>query len=513
MNYAFARRFRPKTFAEVVGQEHVVKALQNAYLQGRVHHAYLFSGTRGVGKTTLARILAKSLNCLGNTLPEPCNACASCLAIDEDRFFDVLELDAASHTGVDNMRDILSSTNFTPVVGKNKVYIIDEAHMLSKAAFNAMLKTLEEPPPHTTFVLATTDAEKIPATIRSRCLQFNLRRLSAEMIVAQLQRILAQEKIVADDGALTLLAENADGSLRDALSLLDQAVAYGSAQVTLEAVAGMLGLGHKSTLDNLLVALAKEDGRALLQCAESLEALGCNWQNILDRIARALTETAKVQLQLTETKDPIIKHLMVHTPETIQLWYQIATYGRRDLPYAPSEFIGATMTLLRMLAFTLEDMVTQSTPSPELPNLPTPASSMPTMPREAKEKAPLLDESSWLKLVKDLSLTGKAAILAYQLALQKDQGDVLSCTVPASFFNPTYMAKETLDMLGKAVSAKLGRDVRLEVNVGDGKSLAVYEKEEAQRLQQLAQQDPLLQEIQNRFSAEIVDIRRKGEDS
>jgi len=180
MNYAFARRFRPKTFAEVVGQEHVVKALQNAYLQGRVHHAYLFSGTRGVGKTTLARILAKSLNCLGNTLPEPCNACASCLAIDEDRFFDVLELDAASHTGVDNMRDILSSTNFTPVVGKNKVYIIDEAHMLSKAAFNAMLKTLEEPPPHTTFVLATTDAEKSPPPSALVTCNSNLRRLSAE---------------------------------------------------------------------------------------------------------------------------------------------------------------------------------------------------------------------------------------------------------------------------------------------------------------------------------------------
>jgi DNA polymerase-3 subunit gamma/tau len=507
---ALARRFRPKTFSEVVGQSHVVKALQNSIARGNAHHAYLFSGTRGVGKTTLARILAKSLNCLSNnTAPEPCNRCTACLAIDEGRFFDVLELDAASHTGVDNMREILSSTNFAPVVGKNKVYIIDEAHMLSKAAFNAMLKTLEEPSAHTTFVLATTEAEKIPATIRSRCLQFNLRRLASDAIVLQLQQILAQEKIAADDIALKLLAENADGSLRDALSLLDQAIAYGNASVSLESVETMLGIGHKNTLDALLLALAEENGQKLLQCAESLDALGCNWGSILDQIARALAEATKVQLQLAAAANPVIERLAGHAPETIQLWYQITAYGRRDLPYAPSEFIGATMTLLRMLAFTLEDVPGHAITSPKTK---APATSAPLITPEKSPGKPAiekLNESSWLKMIQSLSLTGRSAVLAHQLALRQDQGDVILCVAPSSF--SAYITKASIEMLGKAISEKLGRNIQLDVQIGEGKSLAVHEKEEQQKLQQLAHEDPMLQEIQNRFSAEIIDMRRKGE--
>src|SRR5881398_1873241 len=296
MSYqALARKWRPKTFAELSGQEHVVKALSNALARGRLHHAYLLTGTRGVGKTTIARILAKSLNCSTGVTPTPCGVCAACTDIDSGRFIDLLELDAASNTGIDNMREILDNARYAPTVGRYKVYLIDEVHMLSKAAFNSMLKTLEEPPEHVKFVLATTDPQKIPVTVLSRCLQFNLKPLPPTLIATRLAQILDAEKIAHDEGGVALIARAAQGSVRDALSLTDQAIAYAAGAVTLDAVQGMLGALDQSYLVRLLDALAREDGADLMAVADEMASRSLSYNGALQDLGTLLHRIALAQ--------------------------------------------------------------------------------------------------------------------------------------------------------------------------------------------------------------------------
>lgn len=352
-----ARKWRPKTFADLVGQEHVVKALQNALDEGRLHHAYLLTGTRGVGKTTIARILAKSLNCENAQHGEPCGICESCTQIDAGRYVDLLEIDAASNTGIDNIREVLENAQYAPTAGKYKVYIIDEVHMLSKSAFNAMLKTLEEPPEHVKFILATTDPHKVPVTVLSRCLQFVLRNMTSQQVADHLAHVLDSEKIAYEPPALQLLGRAAAGSMRDALSLLDQAIALGSGKVAEQDVRQMIGAVDKQYLYELLTGIINQDGAALTAKAQEMAACAVGFDNALGELAILLQHLALIQAVPSalahDDPDSDILHRLAQniSGEQIQLYYQIAVHGKRDLSLAPDEYAGFMMTLLRMLAF------------------------------------------------------------------------------------------------------------------------------------------------------------------
>ena len=352
-----ARKWRPRDFASLVGQEHVVRALTHALDQQRLHHAYLFTGTRGVGKTTLSRILAKALNCETGITSTPCGVCKACREIDDGRFIDYVEMDAASNRGVDEMAALLERAIYAPVDARFKVYMIDEVHMLTNHAFNAMLKTLEEPPAHVKFILATTDPQKIPVTVLSRCLQFNLKQMPATHIVGHLEHVLSDEHIGFEAQALRLLARAADGSMRDALSLTDQAIAYAAGTVSEEAVRGMLGALDQSYLVRLLDAVAQGDGAAVLAVADEMAARSLSFSvalqdlsSLLHRIAWAQYAPASVLDEWPEAED-IRRFAAALAPRDVQLYYQIATIGRSELSVAPDEFAGFTMTLLRMLAF------------------------------------------------------------------------------------------------------------------------------------------------------------------
>jgi DNA polymerase-3 subunit gamma/tau len=363
MSYqVLARKYRPKNFETLVGQEHVVRALSHALQTGRLHHAYLFTGTRGVGKTTLSRILAKSLNCIGpdgsgGITAQPCGVCNACVAIDAGRFVDYIEMDAASNRGVDEMAQLLEQAVYAPSNARFKVYMIDEVHMLTNHAFNSMLKTLEEPPPHVKFILATTDPQKIPVTVLSRCLQFNLKQMPPGHIISHLDDILGQEGITFEQSALRLLAQGAHGSMRDALSLTDQAIAYAAGQVTLDAVQGMLGALDQSFLVRLLDALAAQDGADLMAVADEMASRSLSYNGalqdlgtLLHRIALAQSVPSAVPEDLPELAD-IMRLAQVFDAQEVQLYYQIAVHGRNEMGLAPDEYAGFTMTLLRMLAF------------------------------------------------------------------------------------------------------------------------------------------------------------------
>jgi len=363
MSYqVLARKYRPKNFETLVGQEHVVRALTHALQTGRLHHAYLFTGTRGVGKTTLSRILAKSLNCIGldgggGITAQPCGVCDACSAIDAGRFVDYIEMDAASNRGVDEMAQLLEQAVYAPSNARFKVYMIDEVHMLTNHAFNAMLKTLEEPPAHVKFILATTDPQKIPVTVLSRCLQFNLKQMPPGHIISHLDNILGQEGISFEQSALRLLAQGAHGSMRDALSLTDQAIAYAAGQVTLDAVQGMLGALDQSYLVRLLDALLAQDGADLMAVADEMASRSLSYNGalqdlgtLLHRIALAQSVPSAVPQDLPELAD-IMRLAGAFDAQEVQLYYQIVVHGRNEMGLAPDEYAGFTMTLLRMLAF------------------------------------------------------------------------------------------------------------------------------------------------------------------
>ncbi|UJB31571.1 DNA polymerase III subunit gamma/tau [Chromobacterium sp. Beijing] len=358
MSYqVLARKWRPKRFADLVGQEHVVRALTNALKEQRLHHAYLLTGTRGVGKTTIARILAKSLNCETGTTAEPCGECSACRQIDTGRFVDLLEIDAASNTGIDNIREVLENAQYAPTSGRFKVYIIDEVHMLSKSAFNAMLKTLEEPPAHVKFILATTDPQKVPVTVLSRCLQFSLRNMTPQQVAGHLAHMLDVEGIAYETPALALLGRAASGSMRDAQSLLDQAIAYGLGEVKEDGVRAMLGAVDRRYLFALLQALAAGDGPQLMAEADGLAERGVSFEGALSELAVLLQQLALMQTvpqavaQDEPERDALQALADAIAPQDVQLYYQIAIHGRKDLALAPDEHAGFNMTLLRMLAF------------------------------------------------------------------------------------------------------------------------------------------------------------------
>ncbi len=370
MSYqVLARKYRPRSFDTLVGQAHVVQALKNALDQKRLHHAYLFTGTRGVGKTTLARILAKALNCENGISSSPCGTCSACTEIDQGRYVDLIEVDAASNTQVDNMRDLLDNAQYAPTQGQFKIYIIDEVHMLSKSAFNAMLKTLEEPPEHVKFILATTDPQKVPVTVLSRCLQFNLKQMPSASISEYMEKILKEEAINYEINAIYLIAKAANGSMRDALSILDQGIAYCVGTIEEATIKKMLGAIDQSYLFNLIQAVIDQDGQKVIEIAKHMDERNLSFEAALNDLANliqiiSVTQAIPESLEVSYLdRDQVITLSKKISAEQLQLLYQITILGRRDLYLAPDEYAGFTMTLLRMLSFAPQDAVIAKNPA------------------------------------------------------------------------------------------------------------------------------------------------------
>jgi DNA polymerase-3 subunit gamma/tau len=472
MSYqALARKWRPRTFESLVGQEHVVKALRNALDQKRLHHAYLFSGTRGVGKTTLARILAKCLNCETGISSRPCGKCSACMEIDSGRFVDLIEVDAATNTKVDEMRQLLENSVYAPTRGRFKVYVIDEVHMLSTSAFNAMLKTLEEPPEHIKFILATTDPQKIPVTVLSRCLQFNLKQMPAHAIASHLEAILAEERLPAEAEAIRLLAECARGSMRDALSLLDQAIAYSAGNVTEQAVRSMLGTIDDSFLYSILEGLARGDSAAVLAIAEDMRSRSIGFDGALQDLGKLLHRVALAQAApgVVDAQGSMRERLVALAraldPEEVQLYYQIAIHGRQDLPFAPDEFAGFTMTLLRMFAFApgardAGKSQGSGQPGGERSETARPEGKPHGSP-QAGPREPF--DGDWPKLANSLNLGGIAKQLAQASELGSFDGEALELCVPPA---AKHLAEKSFqEKLRGALQERFGKPIRLTVTI------------------------------------------------
>ena len=526
-----ARKWRPKNFAQLAGQEHVVQALTNALTQNRLHHAYLFTGTRGVGKTTIARIFAKSLNCENGITAEPCGVCSACTEIDSGRFVDLIELDAASNTQVDNMRELLESALYAPSSGRFKVYIIDEVHMLSKSAFNAMLKTLEEPPAHVKFILATTDPQKIPVTVLSRCLQFNLKQMPPALINSHLQYVLGQENIPYENGALNLVARAAQGSMRDALSLMDQAIAYSSGKVDESLVRTMLGAIDQGYLFDLLQLLRAGDGAGLLRIADDMAIRSIAFEAALQDLATLLHRIALAQTipQAIADDEPERARLMElaqqFTPEEIQLNYQIAIHGRNEIDLAPDEYAGFTMTLLRMLAFATQAMtanVGQSAPRASLVKsspsslVGIPSKQIVSEPLQAIQAAPHQNQIGtanldWNTLLSQLNLQGMARELAKNCMLKSftEGRVVLSLSPQHKHLQSNKIAQEKLQ---SALKDYFVKPIHLTVELGISKDVAtpaVVEQHEKQTRQQQAEeaikQDIFVREAQAQLGAQLIE--------
>jgi DNA polymerase-3 subunit gamma/tau len=530
MSYqVLARKWRPKTFADLSGQEHVVTALANSLERGRLHHAYLLTGTRGVGKTTIARILAKCLNCITNGVTAtPCGTCAACVDIDAGRFVDLLELDAASNTGIDDMRAILDNARYAPTAGRYKVYLIDEVHQLSKPAFNSMLKTLEEPPEHVRFVLATTDPQKIPVTVLSRCLQFNLKPLPPPVVAARLAYILGEEKIAFEQGGVDLIARAAQGSLRDGLSLLDQAIAFGAGDVKEAVVRQMLGTVDREHVYRLVDALAAGDGKALLAESDALAARGLSSALVLEELATLFHRIAVAQVvpdaaSVFDDASRVADYATKFPAETVQLHYQIATKGRADLELAPDEATGVSMTLLRMLAFAPESAgsIPRAAPGPAPRQAAAPSSSnvasmahAASKPAAAAAPPPVreivalpADLTTWPAFVAGLKLTGMAAQLAAQTELKSIAGNALTLALPAAF---KHLAdKAYSDKLKVALEQATGRKLLLAFEVGapTDSSLAstqMRERAEASAKREAAFRDePFVRDLVARFDGQV----------
>ncbi len=483
-----------------------MRALRHALERKRLHHAYLFTGTRGVGKTTLARILAKCLNCETGITPEPCGKCSSCTEIDGGRFVDLLEVDAATNTKVDEMRQLLETAQYAPTRGRFKVYVIDEVHMLSTSAFNAMLKTLEEPPEHLKFILATTDPQKIPVTVLSRCLQFNLKQMPPASIVAHLSKLLGEEKIAFEREALPLIARAAAGSMRDALSLLDQAIAHGGGKVTAAGVSDMLGAMDQSYLLRLMETVAAGDAPGAVAIADEMQGRSLSFDAALCDMASLLLRVALVQTVPDSLDDELPERPRIAAlagqldPESTQLYYQIALQGREDLPLAPDEHAGFVMTLLRMLAFRPEG---RSAGQP-LPSA-GPKAVQVKSEGKARPKAALPD---WPELVQRLPVTGAARELARNAELRGRENGMFDLVVPKS---KAYLAgRNYQEKLKTALEQHLASAVTVKVSVGDvtGATAAALESGERDARQAEAARavhaDGFVQDLVNLFDGKII---------
>ena len=532
MSYqVLARRWRPKTFSELVGQEHVVRALSNALDNDRLHHAYLFTGTRGVGKTTIARILSKSLNCETGVGSQPCGECSVCREVEEGRFVDLIEVDAASKTGVDDTRELLDNVPYAPVRGRYKVYLIDEVHMFSNHSFNALLKTLEEPPPHVKFLLATTDPQKVPVTVLSRCLQFGLNRLPVEQIEKQFEHILGAENIQADKEALYLIARAADGSMRDGLSLLDQAIAFGGGTVQLEPVRDMLGVVAADELPKMLADVHAGDGHAVVQSIQALAQAAPDFSALLkDLLALlhrlSLLKHAPDAWQSGWGDASALQSLADQlTPEDIQLYYQIGLVGQRDITLAPDMQSGFEMVLLRMMAFrpgAVSEATTPKTAPVKKPAVPQPTSTSelveaakssepktePTLaPNQAPPPLTHVDLMDWHKVLPRLDINGMAAQLAANCMPIGQDGNVLTLSVAENF--ASMMGSTAEKRLLEALQRFAGNNLKLKLQSGQASDTPAERAQvAAENRQQQAEHDvlndPFVRGLQETFDAEVV---------
>ena len=535
MSYqVLARKYRPRSFDTLVGQAHVVQALKNALDQKRLHHAYLFTGTRGVGKTSLARILAKALNCEKGISSTPCGSCSACTDIDQGRYVDLIEVDAASNTQVDNMRDLLDNAQYAPTQGQFKIYIIDEVHMLSKSAFNAMLKTLEEPPEHVKFILATTDPQKVPVTVLSRCLQFNLKQMSSASISEYLEKILKEEAINYEINAIYLIAKSANGSMRDALSILDQGIAYCGGTIEEVTIKKMLGAIDQSYLFNLTHAVIDQDGSKVIEIAKQMDERNLSFDAALNDLAN-LIQMISVAQAIPESleasyleRDQVIALTKKISAEQLQLLYQITILGRRDLYLAPDEYAGFTMTLLRMLSFIPQDSVTSKTSVPLRKDIATQAIKLEPVIKpsetsldssEDKKKIEVLDvatddepkvtrsfDGNWRGLVDQLKL-GLVKALAQQSELVsfKDNEMILSIADEHKhLLNETYQKK-----LEVSLSEYFNQRIKLVIlQKGANNSPLKQKQEERSTLMKDTEhailQDQFVKSLLNEFNAEII---------
>jgi DNA polymerase-3 subunit gamma/tau len=531
MSYqVLARKYRPRDFSTVVGQEHVVRALTHALTENRLHHAYLFTGTRGVGKTTLARILAKALNCVGpdgngGVTATPCNVCGPCTAIDAGRFVDYIEMDAASNRGVDEMVQLLERAMYAPSSARFKVYMIDEVHQLSPHAFNAMLKTLEEPPDYVKFILATTDPQKVPMTVLSRCLQFNLKQMTPVAIAEHMAGILSAEKVAAEPPALRALAHAARGSMRDGLSLLDQAIAYAGGSITLDAVRAMLGAIDQGTLTTILDAIAARDAAKVLAIADQMNERSASFAQAMRDLASLLHRLALIQQVPSAADEEIDADNLRRLASTlaadeIQLFYQIALHGRNEMHLAPDEYAGFTMALLRMLAFApIEATPARQAAEPASSATPAraraaaasaleaqpPAKSATQPPAGVQANAAAPFDGDWNGFVARLRVSGLVRELAQRSELVSHDSDRLKLRVPLK----TLLDAGALQKLQTAVSDALGRPMRLAAEVGNtvGPTTAsIAEQARAERQRQVEESiyaDPFVRELIENFGASV----------
>ncbi len=532
MSYlVLARKWRPKDFSDTVGQEHVLQALMNALDSGRLHHAYLFTGTRGVGKTTIARILAKALNCESGVSAHPCGECSACKEIDEGRFVDLIEVDAASRTKVDDTRDMLDNVQYAAARGRYKVYLIDEVHMLSKSSFNALLKTLEEPPEHVKFLLATTDPQKLPVTVLSRCLQFNLKRMTPRLISDRLIHICGEESIEFEPAALALLARAADGSMRDALSLLDQAIAYCGGKIEELATAVMLGTIDRDHVMRLLSLLAAGDAKGIIDAIREIDEQFPDYSRLLDDVARDLQRVAVFQVVGTcdgedDLSDAEIAELADRMPMAdVQLFYQIAIMGRRDLHLAPDPRSGAEMTLLRMLTFkpaaaettgsagggTAEAAGAAKAQEAPARKVVQAQSSKPQSARILPEPGASASRSwsdpDWSQLVGELELTGAVRLLASNCAFLRREGRTVFLGLDPR--SDAMLTKQRKDVIAERLTAYFGEHLVVDVTLASASVETPIQQESRmadERLEEARQSleaDPNVQTLKNMFGAEL----------
>jgi DNA polymerase III subunit gamma/tau len=518
MSYVvLARKWRPKRFAEMVGQEHVLRALSNALDSGKVHHAFLFTGTRGVGKTTVARILAKSLNCETNGVSsDPCGVCAACREIDEGRFVDLIEVDAASRTKVDDTREMLDNVQYAPTRGRYKVYLIDEVHMLSNHSFNALLKTLEEPPPHVKFLLATTDPQKLPVTVLSRCLQFSLKRLSATLIGERLKFISTEEKLSFEPAAIALLARAADGSMRDGLSLLDQLIAFGGGAVSEANARTMLGTIDRGHVGRLVEALAHGDGAGLLAIVRELDRDAPDYDRALVELAALLQRVAIVQIvpdaapMDEEFEAALLTRLAAAiTPEDAQLYYQIALGGRRDLSMAPEPRIGFEMTLLRMLAFRPDGagQAAQPARSSVGATSSTAAASSPATANRTAAPISHINAANWPALVETANLSGMVRQLALNCLPASFENNLLTLKLDQAASDRRTRPIE--EKLQQGLSKYLGREIRVIFDIAESglnspaRQRVQAEQDRVARAASAFESDPAVKGLRERFGGDV----------
>lgn len=520
MSYqVLARKWRPRNFAEMVGQEHVLRALINALDQNRLHHAFLFTGTRGVGKTTLARILAKCLNCEKGVSSKPCGECSACLEIDAGRFVDLIEVDAASRTKVDDTRELLDNVQYAPSRGRYKVYLIDEVHMLSGHSFNALLKTLEEPPPHVKFLLATTDPQKLPVTVLSRCLQFNLKRLPVSLIQKHLTHILEAEHVSQEPAAILLIARAADGSLRDALSLLDQAIAYGAGSLRESEVRAMLGSIEQTHVHVLLDAAATKNGDELLTTVARLDEQAPDYSQVLDQMASFVQRLALVQAvpdAITGENDAEALQALNRklTPEDLQLYYQILLFGKRDLPLAPSPRAGFEMTLLRLLAFApaTSDKARVAEVTTGVNRSVPPSGSIRAVPiaplAAPNQRVPApWKEPDWMGLTESLNLQGAAQQLALNCVYRRREGNALHLELDATHAH--LATDQTVRRLEESLSQYYGEPLKVRIHQGSGGLDTPAKRDAARQAERLAAAqaviatDPEVRALCNTFGVQV----------